>query len=336
MVTKSVRYFFILLPLVFSGLQGFSQSLIHGVIQYDTTRWKPVASLSMIPDLSRMYEISNESILQESPIGPDGTFSFTTENIPPGDHLYRIHFTRKEDPRASLIIGGPDENHLFLVCNGTNEVVLGISGKNRLVHRIGYAGYPVNQSLREINDIVGFLDTLDYYGPAVNRDFVREAVYERLRRYADTCSNPLISLYAIYHSRFESDFPLHPEYYHKYLRKWKKEDSEYFTAFHAQLGITETQNPWVPAIAAILFLGMSGLYWNYRRKKKPAVSPFQSLTVQERKIFGLLKDGKSNKEISEICSISLSTVKTHVNSIYSKLNIQSRTDVMDFDVTRDA
>ncbi|MCX6223390.1 MAG: helix-turn-helix transcriptional regulator, partial [Bacteroidia bacterium] len=57
---------------------------------------------------------------------------------------------------------------------------------------------------------------------------------------------------------------------------------------------------------------------------------YQTLTVQERKIFSLLKDGRSNKEISEECGISLSTVKSHVNNIYSKLNISSRTDVMDY------
>jgi DNA-binding NarL/FixJ family response regulator len=52
--------------------------------------------------------------------------------------------------------------------------------------------------------------------------------------------------------------------------------------------------------------------------------------VQERKVFGLLKEGRSNKEISELCGISLSTVKSHVNSIYAKLGVSSRTGVMDF------
>jgi NarL family two-component system response regulator LiaR len=83
-------------------------------------------------------------------------------------------------------------------------------------------------------------------------------------------------------------------------------------------------------VAAVLFLGLSGLYYAFRRKRKPAGTPYQTLTVQERKIFSMLKEGKTNKEISDICAISLSTVKTHVNSIYSKLGLQSRTDVMDY------
>jgi DNA-binding CsgD family transcriptional regulator len=330
MIPKTVRLYLVLIPLFLCGFDGIAQPLIRGVIQYDTTRWKPVVSLSLIPDLSRMYEVSNEAIIQESPIGPDGTFSFTADHMPPGDHLYRIHFTRKEDPRASLVIGGPDENHLFLICDAKSEISIRISGRKILINRFTFDGYPVNRSVKDINDIAGFLDTLDFYGPAVNRDFVREAVYERLRRYADTCSNPLISLFALYHSRFESDFEIHPDYYHRYLRKWRKQESEYFTAFRAQLGVSETQSPWVPVVAAVLFLGLSGLYYAFRRKRKPAGTPYQTLTVQERKIFSMLKEGKTNKEISDICAISLSTVKTHVNSIYSKLGLQSRTDVMDY------
>jgi DNA-binding CsgD family transcriptional regulator len=323
-----IRFSTVLLALV--GLTSYSQPLIQGTIHYDTTRWKPVASLSLVPDFSRMYEVSNESIIQQADIHPDGTFAFTSGNMPPGDHLYRIHFSRKEDPRASLIIGGPDENHLFLLAKPGSEIGIRIRGGRQLIGSISFDGFPVNQAVKDINQIAGFLDTLDYYGPAVNRDFVREAVYERLRRYADTCSNPLISLYALYHSRFESDFEKNPGYYTKYLRKWRKEDSEYFRAFRAQLQIDKEQSNIVPLVSALLFILMSIAVYYFRRRKKSEKNPFQSLTVQERKIFGLLKEGKSNKEISEICSVSLSTVKTHVNSIYSKLNLSSRTDVMDF------
>lgn len=327
-LTLCIRFSTVLLALV--GLTGYSQSLIQGTIRYDTTRWKPVASLSLVPDFSRMYEVSNESIIQEAEILPDGTFAFTSENMPPGDHLYRIHFSRKEDPRASLIIGGPDENHFFLLANPGSEIGIRIRGGRQLIGSVSFEGYEVNQSLKDINQIAGFLDTLDYYGPAVNRDFIREAVYERLRRYADTCSNPLISLYALYHSRFESDFEINPGYYTKYLRKWRKEDSGYFRAFRAQLRMDTEQNNIVPLVSALLFILASIAVYYYRRRKKSEINPFRSLTVQERKIFALLKEGKSNKEISEICAVSLSTVKTHVNSIYSKLNLSSRTDVMDF------
>jgi len=315
-----------------SSLECTAQPGLEGRIFPDTAQWAPVAYLSIIPDFTQMYVISNELIIQRSEIGVDGTFRFDTKAMGQEDHLYRIHFSKKGEPPASLIIGGRDENHLFLVANSGSEIGITIEGSRQLLGRVAYSGYQPNLALQEINQIAGFIDTLDMYGPAVNRDFVREAVYERLRRYADTCSSALLSLYAIYQSRFETDAVVHPEFYREYLRKWRHEDSEYFQVFRAQLNMEEESKVWIPLVTggAILLAASFTLYY-LRRRRKTAKTPYQSLTVQERKIFGLLREGKTNKEISDICGVSLSTVKSHVNNIYSKLNLSSRTDVMDFE-----
>jgi DNA-binding CsgD family transcriptional regulator len=278
-----------------------------------------------------MNSISNESIIQRAAIDPNGNFAFDCKTMAPEDHLYRIHFSKKGEPSASLIIGGQEENHLFLFANNHINLGIQIRSGDKLISRVTYSGYTPNKALQEIDQIAGFLDTLDYYGPAVNRDFVRQAVYDKLRVYADTCSNPLISLYALYHSRFESDILKNPAFYQKYLRKWKSQDNEYFRAFRAQIPIKDK-----PGILLFILIGIgivlagSGTFFYFRSQKKVPSNSYQSLTVQERKIFSLLKDGRSNKEISEECAISISTVKSHVNNIYAKLNISSRTDVMDY------
>lgn len=308
-----------------------AQSQIRGMISLDTTRWAPMAYLSAIRDFNQLHSVSNESIILRSGIDRSGRFSFDCRKLPTEDRLYRIHFSRKGDPPASLIIGGADENHLFVVANNSSELDVRIPGGPKMLSGITITGYAPDKALLEINQIAGFLDTLDYYGPAVNRDFVRQAVYDRLRSYADTCSNPLISLYALYHSRFESDFPQNKAFYKRYLRKWKNEDSEYFRVFRAGFPGLHKQVPWIPLSGITAILIAAGVLLLIRRRRKPGKNPYQSLTVQERKIFTLLKDGRSNKEISEECGISLSTVKSHVNNIYSKLGIKSRTDVMDYD-----
>ncbi len=320
------------LAIVFSllGASLAAQPQISGHILLDTTRWQPVAFLSIIPDFTQLHSVSNEAIIQKATINREGYFSFKADSLGSEDHLYRVHFSRQGDPQASLIIGGPDENHLFLIANNHSDVALNISGSSKLIRQMAFAGYPPNQALLEINRIAAFLDTLDYYGPAVNRDFVRQAVYDKLRQYADTCSNPLISLYALYHSRFESNYSTNPGYYEKYLRKWKREDSEYFVAFRAQLPVKEKSGWLFPGFLILLVFAGTTLFLMLRRKKEPEKNPYQTLSVQERRIFGLLKDGRSNKEISDECGISLSTVKSHVNNIYSKLSISSRTDVMDY------
>ena len=51
---------------------------------------------------------------------------------------------------------------------------------------------------------------------------------------------------------------------------------------------------------------------------------FVNLTKTEKIISNLLKNGYTNKNISEELEISINTVKTHVKHIYEKLNVKDR------------
>ena len=52
-----------------------------------------------------------------------------------------------------------------------------------------------------------------------------------------------------------------------------------------------------------------------------------TLTPREREIVALVAAGLTNPEISEWLSISIQTVSSHVSSILSKLEIDSREQV---------
>ena len=51
----------------------------------------------------------------------------------------------------------------------------------------------------------------------------------------------------------------------------------------------------------------------------------EPLTDRETEVLRLLAEGKSNKEIAASLSISDNTVKTHVGNVFTKLDVQSRT-----------
>jgi two-component system, NarL family, response regulator LiaR len=53
----------------------------------------------------------------------------------------------------------------------------------------------------------------------------------------------------------------------------------------------------------------------------------ESLTERETETLRLIAKGYSNKEIANALEVSEVTIKTHVSSILSKLNLQSRTQV---------
>ncbi len=53
-------------------------------------------------------------------------------------------------------------------------------------------------------------------------------------------------------------------------------------------------------------------------------SILENLTLSEKKVALLLKDGYKNQEICDELDITINTVKKHIKNIYDKLNIQDR------------
>lgn len=51
---------------------------------------------------------------------------------------------------------------------------------------------------------------------------------------------------------------------------------------------------------------------------------FDELSPKEREVLEVLAEGCSNREVSDRLFISVETVKSHLNSIYSKLGVKSR------------
>lgn len=52
------------------------------------------------------------------------------------------------------------------------------------------------------------------------------------------------------------------------------------------------------------------------------------LTLREKEILGILIRGRLDKEIASDLGISLDTVKKHNKSIYRKLNVRNRSEVI--------
>lgn len=330
------RLFFFNWALLLIGISSFAQSqsknesIIQGKLLLDSI-WEPVVYLSQIPSFNDMYTMSNEMIIAEASVDSSGYFSFMPNYLPEDDQLFRLHVSKKGAPAASLIIGGKEENHLFLIVSNSNRVDIRNSNKNILFGDIDISGYAPNVGLKEINKIVSYTDSIHFNGSNMKREFVTKAIYEKLRFIADTSSHPLVSLYALHKSKFESNYPINQQFYKNYLEKWKSERSPYFSSFRAQLPITDRQNTYYYILLGLVFFVLGFLLNQLlRSKRKKNKNQLRLLSVQERKIFNLIKLGRSNKEISEEYSIGLSTVKSHVSSIYTKLNVKSRKDAMDF------
>jgi DNA-binding CsgD family transcriptional regulator len=314
---------------------GKSQSRISGHILIDTTIWTPVVYISLIDNFDQMNSMTNEMIIDKASIDSMGNFSFSTQYLPENDRLYRIHIARRNDPPATLTIGGKDENHVFFIANRHSKILLYDVGAEDFLKDVIIDGYSPNKNFREINEISGFIDSTGFTNSIIKIDLIRNAINEKLRFYADTCSNPLVSLYALYKSQFDKNYPLNQQYYNKFLKKWKNEKSTYFVEFRKKIPLYQNKNRFF-----VFLIGVAGIiigffscfaYFKFLNKDQNSL---RDLSVQERKIFALIMEGKSNKEISDILLISLNTVKSHVNSIYPKLGINSRKDALNLNLDK--
>jgi NarL family two-component system response regulator LiaR len=59
---------------------------------------------------------------------------------------------------------------------------------------------------------------------------------------------------------------------------------------------------------------------------RPTKQPVYDLTEREMEVLNLVVQGQSNQQIAEALVISLATVKAHISSILSKLQVSSRSE----------
>jgi DNA-binding CsgD family transcriptional regulator len=306
-----------------------AQSKVEGHLILDTSAWSPVVYLSLIPYFDQMNTMTNEMIIDQTSIDKSGYFTFSTQYLPKEDHLFRIHISKWNDPPATLSIGGKDENHLFFIANRYSGILIQDTSSADIFKSIILDGNPANTEFQEINQIESYIDSIGFTASTIKTDLIRNEVNEKLRYFADTCSNPLIALYAVYKSQFEINYSVNQQYFSRFLRKWKSEKSTYFIEFRKNI-------PYQRKRFILIFISLSCVFFIFgfiarsiiKQRKERNKNYIKDLTNQERKVFALIMEGKSNKEISDILIIELATVKTHVNNIYSKLGINSRKDIL--------
>ncbi len=135
----------------------------------------------------------------------------------------------------------------------------------------------------------------------------------------------------------EKDIKANPKYYLDFLQELKSSEIDpnfYLYLEHKLTLVTKnittqkyTLSLWANGLTIFIIALLTFYIFRYRNNIKNA-SATPSLSKQEEKIKNLIISGKSNKEIANELFISLSTVKTHITNIYSKLNISTRKELL--------
>ncbi len=314
-----------IIPLFFCFNTYASEGKLSGQLQIDDS-WSPVIYLSYIPNYNELNTISNNMIISWDSIDSLGNFEMDISFLPKGESLFRLHLVKKDYPPNTLIIGGKDENHFFFLANGEAEIRIKGTKKFPIFGDVKIEGYSDNLTFQHITKIAAQSnDEISLVSSLAKKELIEKATSEKLRIIADTCKNPLVSLYAIYKSGFENNYSTNLDFYNAYNKKWRKNESAYFNAFRKKLGTTKNRSGLYVALVILSLLFSFSVVYIFKNKKKK--NPLKDLSIQERRIFTLIQEGLSNQQISDECNIGLNTVKTHVRNIFSKLNVKSRKDI---------
>ena len=324
---KYVHFLLLSGMLLFQNLQASGTGLVSGIIQLDST-WESEVYLSVIHHFEEMNMMSYSMIIAEDTIDEQGNFEFNISFLPATDCLLRLHVVKKGTSPASLIVGGEEENNTFLVANNTSDIQIYTLGEKPVFKAMLIANSPKSKAFHYLTELVNYPNVIDYGATPLDKRFVEEVVNEKLKLYADTCeSSVLLALYALRNTDVKEDYKNDPQFYDQLRHKWGSEQSIYFQAFEKQLPQQQGFFVWWFALGILVF--GSALFMFRRKSKKKEIVDLQELSIQERKIYEMLRQGASNKEIAEEFHIGISTVKTHVSRIFSKLNVKSRKEVMD-------
>jgi DNA-binding CsgD family transcriptional regulator len=305
---------------------------IAGTLILDDT-WDRHIYVSHIESFEKEYIVSNDIIVTSADIDSLGDFNIELSNIPVDWSLLRLHIVKKGISPNSLVIGSKDENYFFLIAKRDSNIKLFNTPGTPIFKNTIVEGLPFINTFDKIKKLSIYPNSIDYENSLIEKEFIIDVINEKLKAIADTCQHHLVSLYAIYQTDFYADYKKNPLYYNTLLSRWQNENSTYFESFRLKFPNLQNANSnydSVPIYVLLISLSlvlMIGFYFKRKRKWK-----IETLSVQERKIFGFVQKGMSNKEICAECNIELTTVKSHVGNIYSKLNIKSRKEAINLKV----
>ncbi|UOB18479.1 helix-turn-helix domain-containing protein [Abyssalbus ytuae] len=288
--------------------------------------WERTIYISLIETFEKEFAVSDHMIIGSSPIDSLGRFTINLDILPKQWCFLRLHIVKKENPPASLIIGGSEENYCFLIADYYSTIQIHNTAEKPVFKNLSVSGAPYLKTFQYIINLKEYPNSINYENSLIEKEFVAEVVAAKLKIVADTCTNPLVSLYSLYQTDFHADAERDPAFYKEYLSKWKGNNSASFQSFRRQLPVTQKPGGLYLFILIIIAAGILFAVTIFLRNGKKR--KLKKLSVQERKVFELLQKGASNQEISDAYNIEISTVKSHVSNIFSKLNIKSRKEAI--------
>ena len=270
---------------------------------------------------------------------------------PDENHIYRIHIDECTDTTQNSA-------HFFGRCENSKSILFIANNRDTISFPKGFADEilcKVNSTntkssvfleIDVLKDEMAF-DFSDFHSEA-NRKLNSKKWFSTLQKFGQDLEEPLAELYIfdflsdkrnVTYNYYLQDVATNDYYEGLAKRLETSYADETFTALY-KAEITSdkllagnkpagSNSKWI--LGGILALSVILNFYLITRqrilKKNTNGRLLESLTSQEQKIVDEILKNKTNKEIATDLFISLSTVKTHINNLYKKLNVSSRDEI---------
>lgn len=342
----------ILIPFLLLSWFCKAQYSFSGYINPD--EWQNSVYLSVVEDYRKMSGVYAEQIIAKTTADETGFFEFKGNMLDAENRIYRIHVDKCSDTQQ-------DYNHfnghcnnseeLLFIANNTDTIKLPFSFGNQVFCKIESSNTKTNafvkidslkndmrfaygefrsEANRKLNNKKWF-NALQAYGEALNEPIAELYIFSYLSDrssdlhsyYVEDLKNN--SYYDNLKTRLEASYP-NAAYTQQYINELAA-DRYMLTASDGSNIETSNTNFYLYAILALSFL-LNGflLYRNWKQNRSKKEDLKAKLSKQEQVVLEHILQNKTNKDIAEALFLSVSTVKSHTNNIYKKLNVQSRDD----------
>lgn len=329
---------------------SFSQYKFSGYVDNKTIEGN--VYLSVIEDYRKISGVFPEQILNKTVPDSTGHFTFYGNNLPLENRIYRIHVdTCPEDDQNTTHFTGhcPNSKEVIFIANNNDTLSLPYSFDDEMFCRVVSKNEKADAFLKidSLKNDMRF--AFGTYRSEANRKMNSKKWFSILQQYGEQLQEPLAELYSYaflsdrtqnLHAYYLEDLKTN-SYYDDLLARLTKKypNSNYTKQYSAELTsdkyiISSHKDngypTWMYLVGIIALLSIIGNFYFFGKLKKITQQLPQldaSLSKQEKKVLDLILADKSNKEIASEMFVSLSTVKSHINNLYKKLQISTRDEV---------
>jgi DNA-binding CsgD family transcriptional regulator len=315
-----------ILPLVFIifGFHLSAQNAISGFVNMENPDiWETNVQLRKL-SLNNLEKGEVGKPVAIAQIRKDGSFAFNKKYISESNELYRLSINRIRE-----VINDTVKKEVDFILSNKDFVKFG-KGKQLFAKF-----HTTNQAHLEWQKFKTFeSDLVAQYGSS------EEMVMPRKGYVKDSLQILMVKLIGVKQLEsqqlLDADIGQNETYYLHLLSELQASDLDPLTyaflerklAYLTSISLEKElqQSRWINLGLLFMVVALSFVIVKTRNKRQEL--PVSVLSKQERTVRGLILQGKSNKEIANELFISLSTVKTHITNIYSKLNVANREELL--------